>query len=98
MWNKLNEKGITNIHNGDFQTAEIEFSEALSNQPDSPQVLFNLGIVYHKKGEFNDAEVAYLKALNGISRNNQYKVQYQLGNTLLAQNQYDKAISELDSK
>ncbi len=49
---------------GYFEKAATQFAQALTTEPDNPEVLYRLGIAYASSGNFDSAAVYYLQALD----------------------------------
>ncbi|HEX5482200.1 MAG TPA: tetratricopeptide repeat protein, partial [Terriglobia bacterium] len=60
---QLYEQARQSFSQGDYATAAGKFEQALKLNPDSPELLSNLGVAYHMEGRFRDAVATLEKAL-----------------------------------
>lgn len=65
---QLYEEGRESFSRGDYATAAGKFEQALKLNPNSPELLSNLGVTYHMEGRFRDAVATLEKALQGNPR------------------------------
>src|SRR5437870_805455 len=77
IWRESFERARTACANHKFKDAEAFLKEALGlarstpdGEADTGQILFSLGWTYHARAQTNDAEQAYLQALNVFERFN----------------------------
>ncbi|GAB4318637.1 MAG: hypothetical protein Kow0074_07940 [Candidatus Zixiibacteriota bacterium] len=83
--NKLVEKGELDQALQEYQRIKIE-------QPDRPELDYNIGNVYHLKNQFDSAAMEYQDALASLEGPVAPNALYNLGNTLYRMQQYDLAV------
>lgn len=78
---------------GDFAFAEAEYKKALSLNPDNAQAAYNLGNLYYNNEKKIEANSYFRKAADAAtSKEMKHKIFHNIGNTLLENKDYDKAI------
>lgn len=88
------ERATTATERRDFQQAEAEWNEVLALNPNSPQALNNLSMVYYLEHKYPDAGEAAEKALKfDPSLGNARAL---LGASLVRQRQWERGIEELN--
>ncbi|MCX7697030.1 MAG: tetratricopeptide repeat protein, partial [Bacteroidales bacterium] len=77
-------------------TKAIEWYEkALSKDPNSHEILYNLGNAYYKNRQYDKAKEIFQKLLDQtLDPSLKSKVYYNLGNTYLQEKNYDDAINQ----
>ena len=83
--------------NKDFDAAEFDKSltkylDLLENNPEDPELNYNLGANYYRLEKYSEAEESYKKALNVKDPELRQKVLYNLGNTKFKQGDLEGAV------
>jgi Ca-activated chloride channel homolog len=76
-----------------YDEALKSYTEAQLEAPDAPQLHYNLGNVFFRKGDFEKARDEYLRALASADRSLDPLSVYNMGNAFLSQRQYKDAVS-----
>lgn len=83
-----NNKGVEFLLKKDFERAESEFKDALEKDDNNTTALNNMGLLYHQKGEYEDAVQQFNKAIS-IHAKDTYHLN--LANSLTFLSKYDEA-------
>ncbi|MBI3872087.1 MAG: tetratricopeptide repeat protein [candidate division Zixibacteria bacterium] len=78
---------------GDYNQALDEYQAARVERPTSPEVIYNIGNVYHERGDYDTAAVEYQNALSHLSGPLLPDAYYNLGNTLYRKRDMQAAIA-----
>jgi len=89
--------GLEAYKKGQYDRALKLFIEAQLENPDKPELLYNLGSAYYKTGDFESAYQHYLQALKGEDQSLRQKTQYNLGNTSFRKGQMEQAVKHYES-
>lgn len=87
------QKGVKAYEKQDYEKSLEHFIEAQLEEPDRPEIVYNLGNAYYKTEDYQTAEKNYLQALGTQSDLLKEKTLYNLGNTYFRQGAYKKAMS-----
>jgi Tfp pilus assembly protein PilF len=60
---RLNQEGVTYLQQRQFPAAQAKFTEALKEDPQNADTLYNLASVYHRSGQPRQAEQYYRQCL-----------------------------------
>ena len=74
-------KGLDAYEKGNYESALESFMDAQIDDPDRPEILYNMGNAYYRLGDFNAAFLSYQQALRTEKKNLKQKALYNLGNT-----------------
>jgi Ca-activated chloride channel family protein len=74
------DKGVKAYRNGDYSKAIDHFSAAQLEDPDRPELLYNLGSAFYKNKEYDAAETHLREALLKADPTLKAKIHYDLGN------------------
>jgi len=77
---QLFKDGIAAYEKGDYPKALKLFIEAQINEPDRPEIYYNIGNTYYKSGKYNAARESYREALKGKYNLLREKTFYNMGN------------------
>lgn len=91
-YSSLNNKGNQMYKKGDFRKALEFYNQAGIENPDSPEIRYNLGNSLHQQKQWEGALQNYQKALQGTPDPNQAQIYYNLGNTFYRLDKYPEAI------
>jgi len=94
---EIKKTALNDLFSGDFDSAIEELKRAEMIDRDNPEILFNLGIAFCRKGLFKTAYDYFLKVLNlNITYINNTVVKKNLAYCLIENNKYDEALMFLD--
>lgn len=88
--------GIEAYNQGDYNKALKLFIDAQLDQPDNPDILYNIGNAYYQTGDFESAAKSYRAALKSENKQLQEKAYYNLGNADFRKNRYDEAVKSYE--
>ncbi len=88
------EKGNENFKNKKYQSAVENYRKAQVKNPDSPEILYNIGSALYKTDSFQEAakDFSVASSQKKIAPSLQAKAFYNLGNTQYRLGEFDKAI------
>lgn len=86
-------KGIEAFQQSHWDEALNKFQDALLNDPENPLLHFNIGDVYYKKKNYQEALKSFEKVLSTDDVQLQERAYYNLGNVHYQMNKYQDAIS-----
>lgn len=89
--------GFEAYKKGQYDQALKLFIEAQLENPEKPELLYNLGNAYYKTGDFESAYQHYLQALKSEDQSLRQKIQYNLGNTSFRKSQMEQAVKHYES-
>jgi Ca-activated chloride channel family protein len=89
--------GLEAYKKGQYDQALKLFIEAQLENPEKPELLYNLGNAYYKMGDFESAYQHYLQALKSEDQSLRQKTQYNLGNTSFRKEQMEQALKHYES-
>jgi Ca-activated chloride channel family protein len=89
--------GLEAYKKGQYDQALKLFIEAQLENPEKPELLYNLGNAYYKTGDFESAYQHYLQALKSEDHSLRQKIQYNLGNTSFRKRQMEQAVKHYES-
>ena len=87
--------------NGDYETALKGFIDAQLEDPDNPEVLYNVGNAYYKNGDFDAAGQQYRDALDKLGAADKRpdlaaRLHYNLGNARFRAGDYPRAVKHYE--
>ncbi|MBF0099706.1 MAG: VWA domain-containing protein [Desulfobacterales bacterium] len=91
------QKGLEAYNRADYDKALKYFIDAQLEDPERPEVEYNLGNVYYRQGDFANAAKHFSKALSSENVQLKQRAQYNLGNALYRQGKYDEAIAAYEA-
>jgi Ca-activated chloride channel family protein len=80
-----------------YDQAVEKFLQGQLDDPDNPQVLYNLGNAYYKKGDFAAARNHYGQALSKADEGLKAQLLYNLGNSAFRQGELEEAVKNYKS-
>jgi len=80
-----------------YDQAVDKFLQGQLDDPDNPQVLYNLGNAYYKKGDFAAARNHYAQALSKAGEGLKAQLLYNLGNSAFRQGELEEAVKNYKS-
>lgn len=89
--------GVQAYEKGDYETALKFFIDAQLDDPDNPEILYNIGNAYYKLGDFESAYKNYAQALKSENRSLKQKATYNLGNSSFRKGALDEAVKHYES-
>ena len=90
-------EGIAAYDREAFETALKHFTDAQLNDPERPELLYNVGNAYYKTGNFDAAAAHYGQALATEDKELKKKIHYNLGNTEFRRGNLKNAIEHYES-
>ncbi len=88
------EKGLEAYDEGAYDTALKQFIDSQLNDPDKPEIFYNIGNAYYRTGDFASALRSFGQALESRKPAVRKKAHYNKGNTHFRLNQYKEAIAD----
>ncbi|KJS30142.1 MAG: hypothetical protein VR64_17650 [Desulfatitalea sp. BRH_c12] len=85
-------KGYEAYRQERYAEALEQFVAGQIEDPDNPEVLYNLGNAYYKNGDYAAAEAHYSQALSRASEDLKARILYNLGNTAFRQDALNEAV------
>jgi Ca-activated chloride channel family protein len=100
-WAADGRKAAQAYEQGDYETALKGFIDAQLNDPDNPEVLYNVGNAYYKNGNFDAAGQQYRDALDKLGAADQRpdlaaRLHYNLGNARFRAGDYPRAVEHYE--
>ncbi|MBI5062620.1 MAG: VWA domain-containing protein [Desulfatitalea sp.] len=86
------QEGYEAYQKGEYDQAVEKFLRGQLDDPDNPQVLYNLGSAYYKKGEYAAARNQYSQALSQADATLKSQLLYNLGNSAFRQGALEEAV------
>ncbi len=86
------QEGYEAYQNGAYDRAVEKFLQGQLDDPDNPQVLYNLGNAYYKKGDYAAAQNQYSQALSKADEALKAQLLYNLGNSAFRQGALEEAV------
>ena len=90
-------EGIAAYEKGDFQQALKHFTDAQLNDPERPEMLYNVANSYYKTGNFEAAAEHYKQVLETDDAQLKQKALYNLGNAEFRRGDTDAAIGNYEA-
>lgn len=84
--------GYRAYQNRQYDQALKQFIDGQLQDPDNPELLYNLGNAYYKTGDFKAAEDHYRQSLKAAQPELKPKLHYNLGNTAYRQGKLQEAV------
>jgi len=93
---KSMQAGLEAYKNGEYETALKNFIDAQLEEPDRPEIYYNIGNAYYKLGNYEEAAKNYSQVF--ISKDNKIKSKalYNAGNSNFRMNQFKEAVSHYE--
>ena len=88
--------GLDAYEKEDYETALKFFIDAQLENPENPEILYNIGNAYYKIGDFESAFHHYQEALKSKNKALKHKALYNLGNTSYRRHQIEDAIKKYE--
>jgi Ca-activated chloride channel family protein len=89
-------EGIDAYNQGAYDKALKFFIDAQLDNPDRPDVLYNIGNAYYHTGDFESAAKNYKEALKSENKLLQQKAYYNLGNADFRKKRYEDAVKNYE--
>lgn len=89
--------GLTAYDQKNYEKALKLFIDAQLQNPDDPEILYNIGNAYYKIGEFNTARDHYQQALKSDDPELRRKILYNLGNAEYKKGDPDSALKQYEA-
>jgi Ca-activated chloride channel family protein len=89
--------GIDAYNRGEYDKALKLFIDAQLDQPDRPDILYNIGNAYYHTGDYEAAAKNYKESLKTENKLLQQKAHYNLGNANFRKKQYEDAVKNYES-
>jgi len=86
-----NKKGLSAIENGQYENAISAFSKAISKNPHSGEIYYNLGQAYYLNKQFKEASGSFNAAKRTLQPHLHPFLQYNLGNASFRSDDLKKA-------
>jgi Ca-activated chloride channel family protein len=101
IWAADSRKAAEAYTKGDYESALKGFIDAQLNDPDNPEVLYNVGNAYYKNGDFDAAGKQYEDALGKLGAADQRpdlaaRLHYNLGNARFRSGDYPQAVEHYE--
>ncbi len=90
-------KGLQAYENNNYDKAMEHFIEAQLDEPEMPEIAYNLGAAYYRSGDFDAAAKNFAHALNSQSPELRAKSFYNLGNANFRMGKYDQAVGNYET-
>jgi Ca-activated chloride channel family protein len=87
-------EGYQAYRNGQYDQALKKFIDGQLQDPDNPELLYNIGNAYYKSGDFSAAEDHYRQSLETADPGLKPKLLYNLGNTAYRQGKLQEAVEK----
>ena len=87
-------EGFDAYEKGEYQKALKHFIDAQLEEPDKPEIYYNIANTYYKLKDYDAAYKNYLSALKTDDKALEQKIRYNLGNTQFRQQKLEDAISQ----
>ena len=95
--NDIKKSALSNIFSRDYDLAIDDLKKAEMIDRENPEILFNLGIAYSRKGLFRTANDYFTKVLNlNIAYINSANVKKNIAFCFIQSKDYDRALNVLD--
>lgn len=88
--------GLEAYENGDFEEALDLFIEAQLDDPDKPEISYNIGNAYYKKGDFESAADYFKDTLKTEDKTLRQKAYYNLGNSEFRKGNAEEAVKNYE--
>ncbi|MDO9110911.1 MAG: VWA domain-containing protein [Desulfatirhabdiaceae bacterium] len=89
-------EGIDAYNQGAYEKALKLFIDAQLDNPDRPDILYNIGNAYYHNGDYEAAAKNYKEALKTENKLLQQKAHYNLGNADFRKKQYEDAVKNYE--
>lgn len=89
-------EGMKAYEKGDYEKALKHFIDAQLEDPDNPEILYNIGNTYYKLGDFDAALSRYKEALQKADSSLKQKTWYNIGNTEFRKKKFEDAIKSYE--
>ncbi|BCS96731.1 hypothetical protein DSLASN_23630 [Desulfoluna limicola] len=86
------EKGVKAFDSADYEGALTHFIDAQLEDPDNPEIDFNIGTAYYRLGKFEEAAESFERAATSEKKELRGKGLYNLGNSRFKKGDLEKAI------
>ncbi|MFH1460110.1 MAG: tetratricopeptide repeat protein [Candidatus Omnitrophota bacterium] len=85
-------KGIKAYEAQNYDQALIDFNDAQTESPLSPEIFFNMGNVFYRQKKYKEAQDAFEKSRQNAEIQIEAKALYNIGNALFAQGRLPEAL------
>ncbi len=90
------QEGLKAYSNGEYEAALKNFIDAQLEEPDRPEIYYNIGNTYYKLGKYEEAAKNYSQVLESKNKKLKYKALYNTGNSNFKMNQLKEAVSNYE--
>ena len=90
-------EGVDAYNQGAYEKALKLFIDAQLDNPDRPDILYNIGNAYYHTGDYEAAAKSYKEALKTENKLLQQKAHYNLGNADFRKKQYEDALKNYEA-
>ncbi len=91
------QEGYQAYQKGDYARALNKFIDGQLKDPENPEILYNIGNAYYKKGDFKSAGEHYTQALPKAPPELKSKLLYNLGNSDFRQGRLQEALKDYEA-
>ena len=91
------EKGVKAYDTAEYEAALTHFIDAQLEDPDNPEIDFNIGTAYYRLGKFDEAATSFERAAAATGKDLRNKGLYNLGNSRFKKGDMEKAIESWDT-
>jgi Ca-activated chloride channel family protein len=91
------QEGYRAYQKGDYQQALKKFIDGQLKDPENPEILYNIGNSYYKKGDFAAASDHFSQALAKAPPELKPKLLYNLGNSAFRQKKLEEAVKDYEA-
>ncbi len=93
---KSMQEGLKAYQNGEYEKALKKFIDAQLEEPDRPEIYYNIGNAYYKLGNYEEASKHYSQVLKSKNEKLRAKALFNTGNSNFRKNQFKEAVSDYE--
>ncbi len=90
-------EGLRQYKEGDFPAALDSFVQAQLQEPEAPEISFDIGSANYKKGDYKSAMASFQAALKGAGDELKPRILYNMGNTAYKLGDLEKSIEHYEA-
>lgn len=91
------QQGLEAYEKGEYETALNAFIKTQLNDPERPEIYYDLGNTYYKLGQYDEAKAQYRKALTDNDPSLRQKTLYNLGNAEFRAGNFKDALLQYEA-